>query len=147
MADLPGCAAVVIADTRNDRIQVLDALRGESLRAFGSEVLRAPSGVALDEVTGRWIVCDSGNSRVVVFSETGIPMATVGQRGFGPADLLHPTRMAIMDSTDLPEPARKPTVRRAAKQSPAGSASAHGLCIVVSDSGNHRVQVFGLRSE
>jgi len=70
---------IYLADTRNHRIQIFDALSGKVLlvvgeRGTGSGQLRLPADVAID-ADGTIYVADSGNGRIQVFS------AAMGSQG------------------------------------------------------------------
>lgn len=90
------CAAdgrVFVADTGNQRVQVLDGA-GAPLLAFGARGrgvggLCEPRGLALD--ARRVLVADAGNARVACFTLEGEPLASLDARGV----LVRPTAVAL----------------------------------------------------
>lgn len=72
-----------------------------------------PNGVAVDE-EGNFIVADSRNDRVQIFSSSGVFIKKFGTKGTGPGEFDRPSGVCV---------------------------SPEGLVIVV-DFGNNRVQVF-----
>lgn len=62
------------------------------LSAFGSETLSRPVGVAVFE--DRVYVADTGNDRVVVFSQDGLVLGDGGKTGAGEGQFRRPTRLA-----------------------------------------------------
>ena len=73
---------VVVADTLNDRIQVLSAETGEPLLVFGragngAGEFHHPAGVAVEAETGNIVVTDTQNNRVQVFSSAGAYLKTL----------------------------------------------------------------------
>ncbi len=81
-----------VADTRNARIQVLDA-DGRFLRAFGA-LLKRPVSLALDR-TGRVFVADSARDRIQVYSREGVFLFGFGRRGAKSSRLSSPTRVRV----------------------------------------------------
>jgi tripartite motif-containing protein 71 len=108
---------IIVADRDSHRVQVLHA-DGSFVRSFGSRgggqgQLSSPEGVAVDE-EGH-VVADTRNHRVQVWRADGSFLCTFGSEGFGPAQFKSPRGVAI------------------------DAATGH---IIVTDWGNHRIQVW-----
>jgi len=99
---------VVLFDERRRWVRSLGSPKGD-----GAVVLDNPSGVLFD-LNGRIWVADTGNNRLVVLSQLGNQMATMGGFGVGKGSFRGPTQMAI-DRTGR---------------------------VYVIDSGNRRIQIF-----
>lgn len=94
-----------------------DHLRSLCSKGGGEGKLRGPDGVAVAS-SGDVVVCDTGNNRVVVLDPaTGLQVRQIGLRG-KKTELNVPTSVAVA-----------------------------GDCVVVADSGNHRVKVYGAGGE
>ena len=118
---------LLVADSGNHRVQVLDTTSLAVVAAIGTPGvagsdaahLNQPSGVGLDPSAGRIFVADPGNDRVQVFDARSFAyVATLGTTGAAGTDNVHfnaPTSAFV-------------------------NAAAHQLYIA--DSGNQRVQVF-----
>jgi sugar lactone lactonase YvrE len=110
---------VYLADTGNDRIQVLNG-HGGFLRSFGAagslhRQFNAPQGIAVDGA-GNIYVADTGNNRIQVFNSVGMFRFEIGstQQGSGNGEFNAPQGIAV-DSAGR---------------------------IFVADTGNNRIQVF-----
>jgi hypothetical protein len=118
---------LLVADSGNHRVQVLDTASLAVLATIGTPGvagsdaahLNQPSGVGLDPSAGRIFVADTGNDRVQVFDAKSFAyVATLGTTGAAGTDNVH---------FDAPASAFV-------------NAAAHQLYIA--DSGNQRVQLF-----
>lgn len=58
------------------------------------------TGLAFDE-SGRIYILDSGNKRVLVFDEGGVPVRTIGREGAGPGEFRYPIRLAVDASGEV----------------------------------------------
>jgi DNA-binding beta-propeller fold protein YncE len=93
---------IYVADAANHRIQVF-TLEGKLLQAWGD--LKYPYSVSLDP-QGNVLVAEYGRHRVTKFSPDGVPLASAGRPGTGPAELNTPwsaipiggDRIAVVDS-------------------------------------------------
>jgi tripartite motif-containing protein 71 len=83
---------IVVADCFNRRIQFFD-YGGRFLRAFASDQLACPQGVAIDE-EGRVYVADSKHS-IFVFTEDGSFLNRFATYGSKPGYLINPTNLAV----------------------------------------------------
>lgn len=122
---------VVVADTGNDRLLLLENDRGElelrrtvGSRGSGAGEFREPTGVALD-ARGRIYVADTGNDRVQILDRTGAFVSQFGGAtdGSGTQALVAPTAIAAVDRAE-------PWAFRKADR------------VVVVDRGGRRLQVF-----
>ncbi|XP_078738226.1 LOW QUALITY PROTEIN: E3 ubiquitin-protein ligase TRIM71-like [Lampetra fluviatilis] len=112
----------VVADRSNNRVQVFGPA-GQFLFRFGAPGARPgqfdrPAGVACDDRRDRIVVADKDNHRVQVFSSRGRFLLAIGERGHLSGQFCYPWDVAVS-----PE-------------------SAGGGLILVSDTRNHRVQLF-----
>ncbi|XP_075909974.1 E3 ubiquitin-protein ligase TRIM71-like isoform X2 [Petromyzon marinus] len=112
----------VVADRSNNRVQVFGPA-GRFLFRFGAPGARPgqfdrPAGVACDDRRDRIVVADKDNHRVQVFSSRGRFLLSIGERGHLSGQFCYPWDVAVS-----PE-------------------SAGGGLILVSDTRNHRVQLF-----
>jgi DNA-binding beta-propeller fold protein YncE len=94
---------IYVADTWNHRIQKFDldgnpitmwgygAYDPESTDPFG---LWGPRGIAVDE-RGRVFVADTGNKRILVFTENGSFLSQIGQGGMDPGEFEEPVGLAV----------------------------------------------------
>jgi len=99
-----------VADSFLNRVMVFR--EGRLAKWFGSEVLRKPVGLAIDE-KGRIYVSSAMSHRIEVFSADGTHLFGFGKKGDGDGELFLPTDVAL-----------------------------HGGRVYVVDTGNRRVQVF-----
>jgi tripartite motif-containing protein 71 len=109
---------IIISDSENHRIQVFSP-SGEFLFSFGSfgeeeGEFNYPAGLACDH-TGNIFVCDNGNNRIQVFSPFGEFISSFGITGTEEGQFYSPENITIDSSSGN---------------------------IVVSDTLNHRIQVF-----
>ena len=58
--------------------------KGELVRTFGEELIKKPSGIAIDEKRNRVYVADMPQEKVFVFSTEGEYLASIGEPGRGP---------------------------------------------------------------
>jgi YVTN family beta-propeller protein len=116
-----------VADTGNDRVQVIDTGTLAVVATIGvpgvsgadNAHLDQPGSVGFDAASGRILVADSGNQRLQLFDAKSFAyVATLGVTGVAGADNAHFNRPA----------------------SASINAAAHQLYIA--DTGNHRVQIF-----
>ncbi|MFC1514091.1 NHL repeat-containing protein, partial [candidate division KSB1 bacterium] len=71
-------------------------------------MLHNPNDVAVDE-DGNIYICDGGNQRVQKFDKTGKYVCTIGRRGEGPGEFLHPWSVFINDQDELLVSSYRPT--------------------------------------
>lgn len=136
-ASTPASPLLVVSDTGNHSVSVFDAWSGQFYRRIGAgfghveTYLDSPQGVAV--LHNEWLyVSDQRNHRVQVFDLTSDDCAfkhAFGREGAGVGELRFPTGIAVAPALPQGDAACDFGPYRDAK-------------IVVSDSGNHRVQVF-----
>ena len=90
-------ARLFVADSGNHRVVEFDA-HGVFVRAFGGYGgepgrFRDPHGLAAS--ADALYVCDTGNDRVQKLTLDGHPLAQVGARGFGEAQFVRPSDVAV----------------------------------------------------
>ncbi len=121
----PGTGELFVADTENNRVQVLNAAGG-FVRAFGGagdfEMLK-PQGIAADSHLGVF-VADTGNHRILNFDVAGGVIDEFGSQGTGAGQFNQPTDIRIW----YQQPPTGQPVRR----------------LVVTDTLNHRVQLLAV---
>ena len=122
----PATNSILVVDELNHRAQIFDAAGNHQVTfgGFGTAAdgkFFSPSGIAVDPATNSIVVSDTGNNRVQVFgTATGLPPNTdflfkFGSSGSGPGQFNTPADVVIDSVTNK---------------------------ILVSDSSNHRVQIF-----
>ncbi len=113
---------LVVADTRNDRIQRSAAKPAWatpwetpwSTPSSAPGLLSAPEGVAADPTTGVTYVADSANSRVLRYAEDGTYLGVFAPPGIGIGEVTSPKGLLVLDDGT----------------------------VLVADTGNDRIQVF-----
>ncbi len=125
MALSPDETRLLVADTDNHRVVVVDAHDGRSVRMLQGPAgtLQLPICVAMVPRTGQVLVADIQRHVVVVFAgvDNDTVVSTIGDgRGTGPRQLHHPYGVAVLDDGDAAE---RPVA-------------------VVADFGNHRLCLF-----
>ena len=123
--DISPSGRMVVADTLNGRIQVLN-VDGSWNNTFGASgggdgYFNQPRGLTVDRTTGRIYVADTGNSRVQCFSGGGVYLWKTGTSGSADGEFLEPqdVHLSVIARTGA-------TDRR----------------MYVADRSNHRVQIF-----
>ncbi len=86
---------VYVADSKNDRIVVLDP--NLSFRYEFSNTIREPSDVAFDN-NGYLYVTQYKIDHVTKYSSNGVPCGIIGSRGKKPGYLMHPVSLAIRNN-------------------------------------------------
>mmetsp|Transcript_26412 Transcript_26412/g.29409 ORF Transcript_26412/g.29409 Transcript_26412/m.29409 type:complete len:1139 (-) Transcript_26412:815-4231(-) len=116
---------IAVADTLNNRVQVLDVF-GSFIREFGSSgdavgSLAFPQGIAAsyDDDTFTIYVSDTLNHRIQIANGSGNLTQEVGSLGVGAGQFISPKGICVSLESDL---------------------------LFIADSGNHRVQVFNASS-
>ena len=120
-----GKGRLVVADTGNNRIQVLSTAGGRPIAQFGTKgnqpgQFDGPRGVAVDK-QGNIFVADTNNHRIQMLSAMGEPLrqwGNMGQFGGRPAKGFQPGEF----------------------DSPEGIATDDAGNVYVADTGNHRIQ-------
>ncbi|KAF1332172.1 hypothetical protein FI667_g3744, partial [Globisporangium splendens] len=132
---------VVVSDTRNHRICFFDAWSGAFCGCIGDGFghlegyLDSPQGVAVYEKHQWLFICDQHNHRVQVFDLVERTfLRAFGRNGSKPGEFHFPTGIAVCAALPQPDPKCKLGSHRDAK-------------ILVADTGNNRLQVFGLTVE
>jgi DNA-binding beta-propeller fold protein YncE len=88
---------VFVADTQNNRIVVLAAGTGASLRQFGGGALHRPEGIAVEPNGDVW-VADTGWHRLVEFSPTGVVHQVFGSFGETDAKFNKPAHLEVLST-------------------------------------------------
>jgi DNA-binding beta-propeller fold protein YncE len=112
----PAPGRLLVSDSVAGEIAVFD-MEGKRTGTLGTGLLKRPCGIAVDAAARRIFVADAGVHQVVVLDGEGHELARVGRRGMEPGEFNFPTNVAL---------------------------DADGR-LIVSDSLNFRVQVFGPR--
>ncbi len=76
-------------------------MRGRFQRTFGEQDLQRPTGLALDERSGRLFVTDTLVHRIVVFDAAGKVEKSFGARGTGQGELNYPAHLWLDPSGRL----------------------------------------------
>jgi sugar lactone lactonase YvrE len=87
----PG-GAVLVADSALGLVVELDA-SGTTRRSIGADVLRRPTGLALDRERGELYVSDTGSHDIAVFDSQGGLVRRFGSRGEGEGEFNFPTHL------------------------------------------------------
>ena len=88
---------VVVADSRNNRLQVLNADTGAvvgTIARTDGQAWKRPFGIAID-AQGLIYVVEYENHRVVVITAVGQVVRTLGSRGSGPGQLQYPMGVTV----------------------------------------------------
>ncbi len=94
----PTTRQIFVADTNNNRIQVLnDDLTFSHIISLHGKLLDRPIDVALDN-DGYLYIADWGNHCIIKVSTTGEYMTRIGSGGSGPGQLMFPTSVAISNN-------------------------------------------------
>ncbi len=110
----PAPGRLLVSDSVAGEIAVFD-MEGTRTGTLGAGVLKRPCGMAVDAGARRIYVADAGAHQIVVLSGEGRELARIGRRGADPGEFNYPTNVALDGDKRL----------------------------VVSDSLNFRVQIFG----
>lgn len=86
----------LVADAELARVIRLDG-DGNPLGSLGREVLKRPTGLARDAVSGRLYVADTAAHDIKVFDDGGRLVATLGRQGTEPGQFNGPTHLAFAD--------------------------------------------------
>jgi DNA-binding beta-propeller fold protein YncE len=60
--------------------------KGELIRTFGDDLIKKPSGIAIDEKRNRVYVADMPENKVLVFSTDGTYISSIGRKGRDPGE-------------------------------------------------------------
>ncbi len=85
---------ILVADATLQRIVRLDA-QGLPLGSFGDKVLKRPTGLVRDPVSGRIFCVDTGEHDIKVFDDNGLLVDRIGLRGKAPGEFNAPTHIAL----------------------------------------------------
>jgi len=131
---------IAICDVHNNRIQVVKP-DGSYVLGFGV------TGTAVGELNGpndicmfnnrNFIIADTYNDRIQLFAPTGRFIRTIGQKA---------RRRAIFHA-NIPGSVKKPDAMEGIFEKPFGVCVNSKLQILVSDMGNHRIQIFERNGE
>ncbi len=87
---------VMVADAELARVFRLSA-EGEPLAVYGAGDLARPTGLAVDSVSGRFFVADTGEHNVKIYSDAGKLLDIIGRQGTEPGNFNAPTHLAFRD--------------------------------------------------
>ncbi|OXA55130.1 hypothetical protein Fcan01_11060 [Folsomia candida] len=113
-----------VTDRDQSDVIVIDSTTSKIIKRFGGRQsslgfhdgqLYRPSGISVDHVNKRLLVCDKDHHHICIYSMDGLFVSSFGTKGYGPGEFTYPWDV---------------------------DASSDGKMIAVSDSQNHRVQVF-----
>lgn len=85
---------ILVSDAELRRVVRLDR-DGSPLGSFGGDVLRRPTGLARDPVSGRIFVSDTRAHDIKVFDDDGRLLGRIGQRGTEPGQFNAPTHLSV----------------------------------------------------
>ncbi len=143
LALTPDKSQVVVADSDNHRLVVLDVTNGRPVSYFTphADVMPDPGGVVIVPHTGRVLVADWQRNQVLLFAGLDAPrfIRTFGEyeQGSGDCQLNHPHDVALIDAADVDfevDPAA--AAAAAAGEDPA--------LVAIADTHNHRVVIYRL---
>jgi hypothetical protein len=140
LALTPDQSQVVVADTYNHRLVVLDAIDGRYVSDITppADVMSAPHGVVIVPHTGQVLVVDGERQKVLLFSGLDAPQVirTFGDgKGSGDCQLNDPFGVALIEAADVDF-----DVNPAA----AAAAGADPALVAIADQLNHRVVIYRL---
>ncbi len=139
----PDQTQLVVVDSRNHRLVVLDATDGRPVSALTppAGVMLDPVGVAIVPHTGQVLVSDWERHQVLLFASlhsTEVVLAFGnGRRGYKDHQLNHPNGVAVVTAADVDQDA-DPTAAAAV------SVGADPSLVVIADTYNHRVVLYRL---
>lgn len=146
----------VVVESATGRVRRLDAA-GNVIATFAtSPSLSSPTGVIVSRDGSEVYVCDTGNSRIAVYSSSGAFLRSIGSPGVAAGQFSGPTAIAEnIDGTIVvadtgnnrvqvmyPDGTFLYEVGVGRLRAPTGVATAVDGRIYVSDTGNHRILVF-----
>ncbi len=146
----------VVVESATGRVRRLDAA-GNVIATFAtSPSLSSPTGVTVSGDGSEVYVCDTGNSRIVVYSSSGAFLRSIGSPGAAVGQFNRPTAIAenidgtlvVADTGNnrvqvmYPDGTFLYEVGVGRLRAPTGVATAVDGRIYVSDTGNHRILVF-----
>jgi DNA-binding beta-propeller fold protein YncE len=88
---------VLVADSELRQVVRLDG-QGQPKSTFGFEDLERPTGLAIDQKTGRIFVADTAEHNIKVFSDAGKLVQVIGQVGTKPGEFNAPTHISFVDN-------------------------------------------------
>ena len=88
---------VFVADAGLGYVIILD-IEGEFVRTIGEGLLGRPTGLVVDDKTGRVFIADSEKHLVQVFNQTGEHLTTIGGPGETAGKFISPTHLAFHDA-------------------------------------------------
>ncbi|MBI1852007.1 MAG: SBBP repeat-containing protein [Planctomycetes bacterium] len=90
-------AVLFVADTLNNRVQKFDGQTWTVMDTapLGNQKLRAPEAVACDLTGDMVFVADTGNSRILKWTESSKTWTAIATRGSGPNQVLSPKGLAL----------------------------------------------------
>ena len=84
-----------VTDSEAARVKIFDPSGTFSGYLGGEEFFRRPTGIAIDENTGRIIVLDTVEHKAHVFDAAGSLLFSFGKRGNGDGEFNYPTHIAV----------------------------------------------------
>jgi DNA-binding beta-propeller fold protein YncE len=89
-----GADRVFVSDSSRQRIYTYDR-KGRFLRTFAASGLVRPTGLAVEEATGRLYVADTGAHQVRIYRPDGELERTLGRRGTAEGEFNFPTYLSL----------------------------------------------------
>lgn len=86
---------IFITDAQLKKIYVLDRNTGEPIRQFGHKLLKRPTGLARDPLTGHLYVSDTQGQNIKMFNNKGELLDVIGKRGIEPGQFNYPTYLSF----------------------------------------------------
>jgi hypothetical protein len=131
LLNITHATVLVIADCYNHRIQICSA-EGIFVRKFGclgsgNVQFNCPSGVAVHPRSGNIIICDRGNHRIQICNDDGVYIRSFGSFGSDNLQFNNPYGVALLNTKNN---------------------NRYGdYHVIISDYGNHRIQICSSKGE
>lgn len=87
---------IYVSDSESNRIHVFSSAGKKYIRSFGADILKRPTGMAVDSINNRLLVTDTLASSIVVFGEKDFNVIEIiGDESKGMNGFHYPTNVAI----------------------------------------------------
>ena len=89
---------LLVADAQLKKIFVLNRLNGEPIRSFGHKLLKRPTGLAFDPISGKVFVSDTQAHNIKIFNLKGELLDVIGKQGTAAGQFNYPTFLFFRDT-------------------------------------------------